>query len=191
LKTTPASTRRPLILSAAALSLVAALILSFPSPGFSTGSYSTKTTLLQNQSYAETLLRGIREARREIIFTFYLFKMTESRGNSPREIATELVKAKKRGVDVTVILEEGRNSKDPLNAENRATAQFLSRSGVKVFFDSPRVTTHAKVAVIDSRFVYLGSHNLTQSALRHNNELSILLDSPEIAAEVKSWLDHL
>lgn len=191
MKTSPASTSASFVLSAATLCLVAALILSFPAPGFTAGSYSTRTTLLQNQGYAEALLRGIREARREIIFSFYLFKKTESRGNKPREIATELVRAKKRGVDVMVVLEEGSNRNDPLNAENRATAQFLSSNGVKIFFDSPRVTTHAKVAVIDSRFVYLGSHNLTQSALRHNNELSVLIDSPEIAAEVKSWLDHL
>ena len=48
-----------------------------------------------------------------------------------------------------------------------------------------------KTAVIDSRYVYIGSHNLTQSALQRNNELSVLIDSPEIAAEVKAYLDRI
>ncbi len=62
---------------------------------------------------------------------------------------------------------------------------------MKVFFDSSRVTSHAKLAVIDGRFVYLGSHNLTQGALAHNNELSVLVDSPEMAAEFRSYLERL
>ena len=180
-----------LLTVAAALFLAVSLALPFACPVFAGGSYSAKTTLLKNQEYSDVLLKGIREARKEIIFTFYLFKLTESRGNQPREIAAELVKARKRGIDVTVILEEGSNRNDPLNSDNHATALFLSRNGVKVFFDSPRITTHAKVAVIDNRFVYMGSHNLTQSALRHNNELSVLIDSPEMALEIKSWLDRL
>ena len=45
--------------------------------------------------------------------------------------------------------------------------------------------------MIDGRYVYLGSHNLTQAALKHNNELSVLLDSPEVAAEVGAYLERL
>ena len=98
--------------------------------------------------------------------------------------------ARRRGVDVTVYLEKKRG-KDPLMTDNRRTAEALNRGGVKVFFDSPNVTSHAKVVVIDSRFVFLGSHNMTQGALRHNNELSVLIDSHELAAEVRSYLDRL
>ena len=51
--------------------------------------------------------------------------------------------------------------------------------------------THLKVTVIDGRYVYLGSHNLTEGALRYNNELSVLIDSPEIAAETLTYLNQL
>ena len=94
-------------------------------------------------------------------------------------------------MDVTVILEKGNDKNDQLNAENSATAALLAKGGVRVFFDSPHVTSHMKTAVIDNRYVYLGSHNLTQSALRRNNELSVLIDSPEMAAEIKAYLDRL
>jgi len=154
--------------------------------------YQARTVLLPNREYGEAFLQGIRDARKSVLCSFYLFKITGSGGNQPRRIAEELIRAKRRGVEVTVILERDNGKKrDGLTEENRQTAAFLSRGGVKITFDSPSVVTHAKVAVIDSRYVYLGSHNLTQSALRHNNELSVLIDSPEMAAEVTAYLDRL
>jgi phosphatidylserine/phosphatidylglycerophosphate/cardiolipin synthase-like enzyme len=171
--------------------LLAAWLFIAVCPVHAGGGFATKTTLLRNQEYAEALLQGIGNARASIVCSFYLFKTTDARGNLPRRIAEELVRARKRGVEVTVILEKGSDGRDNLNADNRRTAALLTRGGVKVFFDSPRVTTHNKVVVIDNRYLYLGSHNLTQSALRHNNELSVLIDSPEMAAEVKAYLERL
>lgn len=150
-----------------------------------------QVTLLRNSDYAPALMAGIREARKSIVVTMFLFKMTDSPGNLPRKVAEELVRARGRGVEVTVLLEQNDRPGDSLNDENRATAQLLKRGGVKVFFDTPRVTTHVKAVVIDGRWVYLGSHNMTQSALRHNNELSLRIDSRELAAEITGFLDRL
>lgn len=148
-------------------------------------------TLLKNRQYQDVLLTGIRAARTSVVGCFYLFKATDSDGNIPRRIVDELLAARRRGVDVTVILERNRKQNDDLNRNNLHTAALLSRGGVKVFFDSPRITTHAKVVVIDRRYLYLGSHNLTQSALTHNNELSVMIDSPPLAGEVLSYLQRL
>ncbi len=152
---------------------------------------AARVTLLKNREYASAFLRGIREARSSIVVSTYLFKVTDAGNNLPRRIAEELVSARRRGVAVTVILESSSDRSDNLNRENHHAADILARGGVKVFFDSPRVTSHAKVAVIDSRYLYLGSHNLTQGALAHNNELSVLVDSPEMAAEVRAYLERL
>ncbi len=172
--------------------LAAAVCFAAPAPLRAEAGHQGKTVLLKNREYGEALIQGIREARGRVICAFYLFKIADSRGNQPRRIAEELIRAKRRGVEVTVILERDNGKKgDGLTEENRRTASFLGRGGVKVIFDSPSVVTHAKVAVIDGRHVYLGSHNLTQSALRRNNELSVVIDSPEMAAEVTAYLDNL
>lgn len=155
------------------------------------GSHTASTTLLRNQEYGDALVKGLRDARRSVICSFYLFKITEARNNRPRTIVAELIKAARRGVDVTVILETSNDLKDKLNDENRKTAALLTKGGVKVFFDLPGVTSHLKTAVIDSRYVFIGSHNLTQSALQYNNELSVMIDSPEMAAEIKTYLNRL
>jgi phosphatidylserine/phosphatidylglycerophosphate/cardiolipin synthase-like enzyme len=170
--------------------LVALFLLLAVVPVHAGGSFNTTTTLLRNQEYADALLSRIAKARTSIVCSFYLFKITESRRNQPRHIAAELIEARKRGVAVTVILERGKNSQDRLYADNRKTAEILSRGGASVHFAAPGVTTHNKIVVIDNRYIFLGSHNLTQGALRYNNELSVLIDSPEMAAEVRAYLER-
>ncbi|WP_243372067.1 phospholipase D-like domain-containing protein [Geotalea sp. SG265] len=160
-------------------------------PVHAEGSYTATTTLLRNQEYDDALLKAVGDARRSVIFSFYLFKIAESRNNRPRAIAAELIKAARRGVEVTVILERNTDARDKLNDENRQTAALLTRGGVRVFFDAPGITSHLKTAVIDSRYVFIGSHNLTQSALQYNNELSVMIDSPEMAAEIQAYLNRL
>jgi phosphatidylserine/phosphatidylglycerophosphate/cardiolipin synthase-like enzyme len=171
--------------------LAALLAFTVPSPLHAGGSYQAKSALLKNSEYADALIQGIREARTSFIGSFYLFKISGSRNNLPRRIAEELVRAARRGVVVTVVLERASGKNDRLDDENRRTAAYLSHEGVRVRFDSPAIVTHTKVAVIDGRFVYLGSHNLTQSALKYNNELSVRIDSPGMAAEVTGYLEKL
>jgi phosphatidylserine/phosphatidylglycerophosphate/cardiolipin synthase-like enzyme len=147
--------------------------------------------LLKDGEFVHQLLQEIGAARRSILFTYFLFKTGDRSGNLPRKVADELVRASRRGIAVTVILEQSGDEQDDLNRQNRQTASILRRGGVRVLYDPPGVTTHVKAAVFDNRIVILGSHNLTQAALRHNNELSVRIDSPALAAEVSSYLGSL
>lgn len=171
--------------------MLAVLLLAVPVAAHAREAHSARTTLLKNREYGEALLHGISTARSTILVSCYLFKITPHQDNFPRRIADELIAARRRGVAVTVILEQSRHEDDSLNRENRSTGIRLSRGGVTVRFDSLHKTTHTKAVVIDGRFVFLGSHNLTHSALMRNNELSVLLDSPETAREITVYLDTL
>jgi phosphatidylserine/phosphatidylglycerophosphate/cardiolipin synthase-like enzyme len=177
------------------ISFIVVVLALFPftvNPVSASGSHSARITLLTNREYQDALLKNIREARKSILFAYYLFKTAPSSStNQPCRIAEELVRAHHRGVDVTVILEASDEPDDPLNSVNRQTGAFLAAKGIRVFFDSPVKKSHMKVALIDGRYVFLGSHNLTQSALKYNNEVSVLVDSPEIAAEMNSFLHTL
>lgn len=173
------------------LLFAAALLLAVAAPAPAWEAHPARATLLKNREYGEALLQGIRTARSTIIVSCYLFKTTDFPGNLPRRIAEELITARSRGVAVTVIFEQSREADDSLNRDNRSTATLLSRNGVNVRFDSLRKTTHTKAVVIDNRYVYLGSHNLTHSALSRNNELSVMLDSPEAAREVVNFLGEI
>ena len=146
--------------------------------------------VLADATYADAFTALIKKATQRIDLTMFLFKTSPSRDNLPAGLVRELVAARQRGVAVRVILES--SSHDPaLNQANQETAQLLRKGGVTVFFDSPERTTHAKLAVIDRRYCLVGSHNLTQSALRYNHEFSLLLDDPSLAEEILAYMETI
>jgi phosphatidylserine/phosphatidylglycerophosphate/cardiolipin synthase-like enzyme len=150
-----------------------------------------KITMLADHKYHDALISGIRNSNKEITGCFFLFKASESRGNLPMAIVRELIAARRRGVTVSIELEQDAGGKGTVYEQNRKAATLMSEAGIKVRFDAPKKITHVKAMVIDGRYVYIGSHNLTHSALKFNNELSVMVDSPELAAEVNSYLDNL
>jgi len=153
--------------------------------------YQGEVTLLQDHKYYDALIGGIRKAKQEIVGCFFLFKASEHKNDQPLAIIRELIAAQKRGVTVSLELEQSTAGKGTVHEQNRTAATLLSAAGIKVRFDAPKTTTHVKAMVIDNRYVYIGSHNLTQSALKYNNELSVMIDSTDLAAEVTGYLKRL
>jgi len=147
-----------------------------------------KVILLTNQDYLPSLIKAFDKAQREIFVSIFSFKAGVHKNSYPDRILMHLAKAVKRGVDVKVILETTGKVNDELNTQNRQTGKLLEEKGVKVYFDSPRTTTHTKMIVIDEKVLILGSHNMTQSALRYNNEISIMLSSPDLAKGARNYM---
>jgi phosphatidylserine/phosphatidylglycerophosphate/cardiolipin synthase-like enzyme len=147
-----------------------------------------QAVILANEEFLPVLLKAIDEARDEIIMSVFSFKAGEHKNSYPDRIASHLAGAVKRGVKVFVVLETTSDKSDKLNIQNRKAGKFLEEKGIKVFFDSPRKTTHTKLLVIDQRLIFLGSHNFTQSALKYNNEISVLLDRPDKAQNVRNYI---
>jgi phosphatidylserine/phosphatidylglycerophosphate/cardiolipin synthase-like enzyme len=147
-----------------------------------------KVSLLTNQNYFPELLKIIDEAQNEIFISIFSFKAGVHKNSYPDRIVGHLAKAVKRGVKVVVILETTNKRADELNIQNRQTGKLLEEKGIEVYFDSPRKTTHTKLVVVDERLVILGSHNLTQSALKYNNEISTLMENPDFAKRSRNYM---
>lgn len=147
-------------------------------------------TLLRDGDYLPVLLEAIGGARAEIVLSAFFFRMAGTLDGLPDRVLAALAAAAERGVQVTAILERGPEG-DNVSRDNTATALRLQGAGIRVCFDSPERTTHAKVVVIDGRFLFVGSHNLTQSALRYNREVSVRIESPGLAAELLRYLREL
>lgn len=145
---------------------------------------------LTDATYGETLAALINGASQRVDLTMFLFKTSPARDNQPARLVKDLVAARQRGVEVRVILEYSSHDLT-LNQANQETAQVLKKGGVTVFFDSTERTTHAKLAVIDRRYCLVGSHNLTQSALKYNHEFSLLLDNPALAEEILTYMETI
>lgn len=146
--------------------------------------------LLANESYYPTLLKYIEGAQQRIDLAVYLFKIGKSSKNRATILCNSLIRARQRGVLVSVLLELA-DGNQTLNRQNLETAQLLQENGVKVRFDTPKTTTHVKLLVIDRRYSFLGSHNLTDSALHRNHEISILIDNPQVAYQLMQYLDGI
>jgi len=148
--------------------------------------------LIEDGDYFPAFMKAINGAKREIVLSFFLFKTSGHRTGYTDRLLAGLIRAAGRGVRVWIVLERGSGTRDSqVDASNRETASRLKEQGIDVSFDSPRVTTHTKVAVIDGRYVFLGSHNLTNSALKYNHELSVWIDSPSLAGEILKYIESL
>lgn len=145
---------------------------------------------LPDGEYFPVLLHFVKNATRRIELAMFLFKTTKAPDNRPAQLVDALSAARQRGVTVEVLLEKS-GYDDNINKENERVARLLRKNRVKVRFDTPATTTHAKLALIDGRYVFIGSHNLTQSALAHNHELSLLIDSTALARELADYLARI
>ena len=146
--------------------------------------------LLPDKLYFDALIDYIREADTSIDIAMFIFKTTRSKRNRPRKLVNELIKAQKRGVMVRVILEKS-GYEDSINEENEKVARKLRKHGITVLFDSIKTTTHTKLVIVDQRFSFVGSHNLTHSALAYNHELSLLIDNRQLARELAYYIETL
>ena len=146
--------------------------------------------LLPDAAYYDALRPFLHQARKSIDICMFLFKITDSRQNLPAKIIRELIRAEKRGVRITVLLENS-GYDEKLNKENHRVARILKKNRITVRFDTPKTTTHAKLVVIDQRFSFIGSHNLTESALAFNHEFSLLIDSPPLAGELIRYMQTI
>ncbi|MBU1743398.1 MAG: hypothetical protein KJ649_00660 [Proteobacteria bacterium] len=170
--------------------------VSAPQPvlqGKTTGSSPqavVEAKLLLDRDYFTALLDGVDRARAEIFLSAYLFRTIEDARGYPEAVLKRLVAAVHRGVRVDVVLERNRDT-DDLSRNNAETAERLKQGGIRVCMDAPDRVTHTKLVVIDRRYLLIGSHNLTQSALKFNHEASVWIDSPSLAEEALSYMKSL
>ena len=69
---------------------------------------------------------------------------------------------------------------------NRVTANRLLRAGVRVYL-YPGMT-HAKAAVIDGCWAYVGTGNLDPLSLRHNHELGLAIAAGPVIEDLEQRL---
>ena len=135
--------------------------------------YSPEGTALQ------LVLKTIDSAQQEIRLMGYSF-------TSP-EVASALVRAKRRGVDVKVVLDWKANT-GKQNQASLAAMNLLVNAGIPVRTVSQYKIMHDKVIIADGRNIEVGSFNYTRSADRVNSEnVLVVWDVPVVA---QRYLQH-
>lgn len=144
-------------------------------------------------------MAAIRKARRYIYI--------ENPYLSDDAILMELINARRRGVDVRVVVPDKANW-HAMDRSNRLVKNVLMENGIKVYL-YPRMT-HVKAAVIDG-WSCVGSANLDKASFRTNQEVNLSTSEPAVARRLierlfepdfkeshlmneetrVTWIDHL
>jgi len=124
----------------------------------------------------EAIVAEIEHARSSIHVQAYSF--------TSQPIADALVSAKKRGVDVQLIVDKGQT-------EERSLFDEVAAAHCPTFVDRAHAIAHNKVMVIDGGTVITGSFNFTAAAERSNAENLLVIRSKELAAVYEeNWQKH-
>jgi phosphatidylserine/phosphatidylglycerophosphate/cardiolipin synthase-like enzyme len=101
-------------------------------------------------------------------------------------IAKALVDAKKRGVNVQVILDKSQRT------EQYSEADFLRSYNIPTWIDDKHAIAHNKVMVLDGRVILTGSFNFTKAAEERNAENLLVITDAALAAKYSAnWHEHL
>lgn len=120
-----------------------------------------------NSQIHKAQIAAIQNAKRRILIENAYF--------SDDRIIYELAKARRRGVDVRVII-PSRGNHGPLNASNKVTINTLLKHGIRVY--SYPGMSHIKAALYDG-WMCVGSANFDKLSLKVNKELNLATSDPE------------
>lgn len=95
------------------------------------------------------------------------------------DFTNALVDAQKRKVKVRIVTDSSNMKKD---GQTRPSIKLLTDSGIVIKEDKKSSSMHHKFMIIDNKYVWTGSMNLTTNSIYHHNNDSILIESDKLAA---------
>ncbi len=101
------------------------------------------------------------------------------------EMLDLIAQAAERGVDVRVMLPGEVTDAQIVRHAGHRHFESLLRRGVRVF-EYGRTLNHQKVMIIDALWSHLGSTNLDNRSFESNDEVSLGIVDPEIAAQLRA-----
>jgi phosphatidylserine/phosphatidylglycerophosphate/cardiolipin synthase-like enzyme len=126
---------------------------------------------------AQAIVNAIDASQHQVLVQAYSF--------THNAIAQALVRARQRGVDVKVLMDEKSDN------SNRYVIGVLSAGQVSMREDGKHAIAHNKVIVIDDEIVVTGSFNFTNAAEQRNAENFLILKSSDLARQYKNnWQNH-
>jgi len=149
-----------------------------------------KIEILKDRDYYYAIKNDLRKANKTVIIAMYsIIYDPKDTFDWANDLIGELIKAKKRGLNITIILEY--RTHFGLLDDNLRAYEYLLGAGIKVKLDKDRDTDHMKLVIIDEKIVYLGSHNWSESSLHYNHEVSIRVVSESIAKALEEYLKSI
>ena len=138
-----------------------------------------RDNLRHRRSIQRSYLQAIGRAKREILIANAFFL-------PGGKLRRALVRAAQRGVKVRLLLQGHYEYLLPYRASRQVYGQLLA-AGVEIVEYTPSYL-HAKVAVIDARWLTVGSSNLDPLSLLLAREANIVAQAPVVAGDLRQAL---
>ena len=130
-----------------------------------------------NGGCTDAIVQKLGEAKDSVFVQAYSF--------TSEPIAKALIDAKKRGVNVSVILDRSQQS------EPDGQASFLSHADIRTLVDGAHAINHNKVMIVDNETVITGSFNFTSAAEQKNAENLLIIEDKSLAQlYTENWYAH-
>ncbi len=131
----------------------------------------------QDKALSNHVLLLIKNSRKYIYIPAFLF--------THKALCTEIINAKKRGVDIKVII-------DATNTYGEHSAfKKLRNSGVPVKVENFAGKMHAKALIIDDEYLIAGSTNFSNSGENRNDENLLIIKNSRLTSFYRNYFDYL
>jgi phosphatidylserine/phosphatidylglycerophosphate/cardiolipin synthase-like enzyme len=138
---------------------------------------AVETFFSPNGGCTEAIVNNIDQAKSAVLIQAYNF--------TSYAITRAVVQAKKRGVNVKIILDKSQWVK------RRYTADLLAYMGINILIDDKHDSAQSNIIIIDSEVVITGSFHFTMSAEYDNAANLLILQSKKLATiYTESWNAH-
>jgi phosphatidylserine/phosphatidylglycerophosphate/cardiolipin synthase-like enzyme len=146
---------------------------------------------LAGSAFIDTLPRYLKEVKSTldiIQYSWHWYKFKEN--SSVTKLSRAVLDAPRRGVKVRILLNKEWPG-SPLTGINLESKKYLEEAGCVVKFGPSFPITHAKLWLLDENLTVLGSHNLSERSVLHNDETSVLMDSRLVQKYYKDYFNLL
>ncbi len=126
----------------------------------------------------EHILSAVNSAQESVDFLAYSF--------TSDELAQALIERSNAGVTVRGVFD-----KDQYHSNSGTEYETLHTAGLDVWLDANPRLMHHKVIIIDGKVVITGSYNFSNNAEQYNDENTLIIHDPKIAADYQSEFQHI
>lgn len=138
--------------------------------------------VLANKDYYAALLPILGDANQSIdVCMFHIAGSSET--HPTRKLLDALIKARRRGVAVRVLMDRDRKTDPYLSTIiNSPAKKYLEEGGVQVRFDTEPRLLHSKFVIVDRSTSIIGSHNWSAGSFADFDDLTLVISSTELTS---------
>lgn len=124
--------------------------------------------IIIGREFPDELTAKVKNAEKSIKILIYDWRWYDGEvGERIQKFNNEIIRARQRGVDIQALV----NSDYICNK--------LKDQDVNIKRINTKKTMHIKMLIVDNKYLFLGSHNLTKNAFELNHEISVLIEDIE------------